>query len=178
MGKSGIVLAGALGLILLVAWLDSRAPAVQGRVVAVHDGDSLSVVLDGEPTKVRIFGVDAPELRQPWSRRARRALEALVEDHEVRVVEVDRDAYGRLVADVFAGDVCVGCELVRDGHAWVYRQFTDDRTLLRLESEARESATGLWSLPESERIPPWEWRKKVLTKIFRIILWVLPPWSD
>ena len=124
------------------------------------DGDSLSVVLDGEPRKVRIFGIDAPEARQPWSRRARRALEALALGEEVRVVEVDRDAYGRIVAEVFAGEQCVGCELVRGGHAWVYRQFTDDRALLRLESEARKSGTGLWSLPESERIPPWEWRRR------------------
>ncbi|MBO1081646.1 thermonuclease family protein [Roseomonas sp. 573] len=51
-------------------------------------------------------------------------------------------------------------ELVRGGHAWVYRQYMTDRSLLPLEAEARAARRGLWSLPERERIPPWAWRRQ------------------
>jgi hypothetical protein len=78
---------------------------------------------------------------------------------EVRVIEVTVDVYGRTIGEVYADNACVGCELVRDGHAWVYRRFTDDAVLFQLEDEAREAQRGLWALPESERVPPWEWRR-------------------
>ena len=83
------------------------------------------------------------------------------------VNEVAVDRYGRTVGEVYADDVCVGCELVRDGHAWVYRQFSDDPVLLELEAEAREARRGLWSLPESERMPPWEWRRRGAAPLIR-----------
>jgi hypothetical protein len=62
------------------------------------------------------------------------------------------------VGEVYADDVCVGCELLREGHVWVFRRYSDDRVLLGLEAEARAARRGLWSLPSAERIPPWEWR--------------------
>jgi hypothetical protein len=49
-------------------------------------------------------------------------------------------------------------EMVREGHAWVARRFSHDPTLLDDESHARAARAGLWGLPESERVPPWEWR--------------------
>jgi hypothetical protein len=71
---------------------------------------------------------------------------------------VGQDRHGRTVGEVYADNVCVGCELVREGHAWVFRRFTQDPVLLDLEAEARAARRGLWALPEAERTPPWEWR--------------------
>jgi len=48
---------------------------------------------------------------------------------------------------------------VKQGAAWVYRQFARDRSLLTLEAEARAAQRGLWGLPETERCPPWDWRR-------------------
>jgi len=76
----------------------------------------------------------------------------------VRVNDVDTDRYGRTVGEVYADNVCVGCELVREGNAWVYRKYTDDPVLYQLEAEARAARRGIWGLPESQRVPPWEWR--------------------
>jgi Excalibur calcium-binding domain/Staphylococcal nuclease homologue len=53
----------------------------------------------------------------------------------------------------------VNAALVRQGAAWVYRDFARDRTLFALEDEARAAKRGLWALPEAERTPPWEWRQ-------------------
>lgn len=131
----------------------------EGRVTAVYDGDTIEVLVGHERHRVRLAGIDTPERGQPWAERSKQALAKRVFGREVRVNEVAIDRYGRTVGEVYADNQCVGCELVRDGHAWVYRKFTDDPVLFELEAEARAARRGLWSLPEAERTPPWEWRR-------------------
>lgn len=152
---------------LLVAAVLLLAPAaapaagsgvLEGRVVAVVDGDTLDVLVDGAPLRVRVAGIDTPERGQPFASRAREALARRVLRQEVRIIAVATDRYGRTVGEVYADDVCVGCELVREGAAWAYRGGSDDRVLIELEREARAAGRGIWSLPESQRMPPWEWR--------------------
>jgi endonuclease YncB( thermonuclease family) len=130
--------------------------------VEVFDGDSFEARdADGRRVEVRLFGIDAPERRQPWSRKSREALRSMVRGQvlDMRVVEIDR--YDRLVAEVFLPDGrSLNAEQVAAGHAWVYRRYTDDPELLRLEREARDARRGLWSLSERERVPPWEWRRQ------------------
>lgn len=133
---------------------------LEGRVVAVVDGDTIDVLVGSQPQRVRLAGIDTPERGQPWASRAKEALSERVFGLEVRINAVDTDRYGRTVGEVYANDVCVGCELVRAGHAWVYRQYSDDPVLLELERQARDARRGLWSLPESQRAPPWEWRSE------------------
>jgi endonuclease YncB( thermonuclease family) len=132
---------------------------IEGRVVAIHDGDTITVLVGSNQVKLRLAGIDTPERGQPWADRARQALAARVFRKQVRINQVDTDRYGRMVGEVYADNVCVGCELVREGHAWVYRKYSDDPVLLALEAEAREAQRGLWGLPETERVPPWEWRR-------------------
>jgi len=117
---------------------------------------------DGERPRerIRLAGIDAPERGQPWSRRAREALAQRVFGEVVRVNAVARDRFGRTVGEVYADDVCVGCELLREGHVWVFRGRASERGLLGLEAEARAARRGLWALPEAKRVPPWEWRER------------------
>ena len=133
---------------------------LEGRVVRVVDGDTIEVLAGETTTRVRLAGIDTPERGQPWASHSRRALSERVAGKSVRVIEVAVDRFGRTVGEVYADDRCVGCELVRDGHAWVYRRFSDDPVLLELEADARAAGRGLWSLPESQRTPPWEWRRQ------------------
>jgi endonuclease YncB( thermonuclease family) len=109
--------------------------------------------------KVRLAEIDTPERGQPWASRAKQALSDKVfgEEIEVRVVTVDR--YGRTVGHVWIGDRHINREMIREGHAWVYRQYLEDKTMLDDEAIARESKVGLWGLPESQRVPPWDWRR-------------------
>jgi endonuclease YncB( thermonuclease family) len=156
-------LAGSVSLALLLASAASAEVFFDARVSAVFDGDTIEVVRelgDGETRreKIRLAGIDAPERGQPWSRRAKQALSERVLGKPVRVNAVSTDRWGRTVGEVYADDVCVGCELLREGHVWVFRRYSDDRVLLGLEAEARAARRGLWSLPSAERIPPWEWR--------------------
>jgi endonuclease YncB( thermonuclease family) len=135
----------------------------------VKDGDSFEAVRTGSGREqrlgVRIFGIDAPERGQPWSRRAREALAQRVLGKTVRIAPVDVDRYGRTVGEVSADGVCIACEQLRAGHAWVYRRYTVSPALLDLEAEARAAKRGLWSLPERERVPPWEWRQRQRDKL-------------
>ena len=153
--------AALLGALITIGWTAhvSAETFFDARVVAVVDGDTIEVLAGQERKKIRLAGIDTPERGQPWAGQAKAALSARVFGRDVRINEVAVDRYGRTVGEVYADDVCVGCELVREGHAWVYRQFTQDRVLLDLEAEARAEGRGLWALPESQRVPPWEWRR-------------------
>lgn len=151
----------ALAPLAAFARSDEAPPRIlEGTVVKVLDGDTLEVLVGSQPVRVRLAGIDTPERGQPWAERAKQALSQRVFRKPVRINEVDVDRYGRTVGEVYADNVCVGCELVREGHAWVYRRFSDDPVLLGLEAEAREARRGLWSLPEAQRVPPWQWREQ------------------
>ena len=162
-GRIGLACA-ALALTLLGPATPAAAEFFEGRVVKIVDGDTIDVLVGREMRRVRLFGIDTPERGQPWASKAKEALARRVFGKEVRVNDVATDRYGRTVGEVYADNVCVGCELVREGNAWVYRHYTDDPVLYQLEAEARAARRGLWSLPEAQRVPPWEWRQSSRAK--------------
>ena len=157
--RAGIIqgLAAAFGLLLLQA--QARAEELAGRVVGVSDGDTLTVLTEGQrQVRVRLAEIDTPEAAQPYGARARQELSELVFGRPVEVAVQDTDRYGRAVGRVRADGRDVNAEMVRRGAVWVYRQYNRDPALPRLEAEARATRRGLWALPEAERVPPWEWR--------------------
>lgn len=140
----------ALTLLLATA----AAAETPEAVVSVHDGDTLTLA---SGVRVRLFGIDAPELDQPYGTAARDALAAMVNGRVVRVVEHATDRYGRQVGDVVLDGVSVNRHLVADGAAWCYTRYLppgDDCP--RIEAEARAARRGLWALPDP--VPPWTWR--------------------
>ena len=154
-----LALPGLLAAALALAMQPALAEDIAGRVVGITDGDTLTVLTEQrEQVRVRLADIDTPERGQPWGNRAREHLSALVFDQQVHVEVRDTDRYGRTVGRVRAGSVDVNAEMVRDGSAWVYRRYARNPGLLKLEEEARTARRGLWSLPEAERTPPWEWR--------------------
>ena len=67
-----------LVLALIVAWIPVSAETLTGRVVGVHDGDTLTLLVEGNrQIKVRLAGIDAPELSQPYGQKAKQALSNL-----------------------------------------------------------------------------------------------------
>ncbi|MBK8536740.1 MAG: thermonuclease family protein [Candidatus Competibacteraceae bacterium] len=152
----------ALWLFLVLLALPLSAAELSGKVVGVSDGDTLTLlVADGtsyKQIKVRLGEIDTPESKQPYGERAKQALSDLAFGKQVRVVVQDTDKYGRTVGRVYVGAVDVNAELVKQGAAWVYRQYLKDQSLLALEAEAKAAKRGLWGLPEAERMPPWDWR--------------------
>ena len=130
-------------------------------VVGVADGDTVTVLDPARRTqiKVRLTEIDTPERGQPWGSRARQALADKVFRRQVRVASQGEDRYGRTLARLFVGNRDINREMVREGHAWVYRRYSSDAWLLEDERVAREGRRGLWSLPVAGRVPPWEWRR-------------------
>ncbi|SDY37983.1 thermonuclease family protein [Nitrosomonas sp. Nm58] len=148
-------------LILLVLSLPLyAAQEYRGRVVAISDGDTLTILDSNKrQIKVRLAEIDTPESKQPYGSKAKQELSALAYNKTAIVKSQSTDRYKRVVGRVYVGNVDVNAELVRRGSAWVYRQYAKDKSLYALENQARKNRVGLWSLPESEKIPPWEWRK-------------------
>ena len=147
-------------LLVLVTSIATAGESLTGRVVAISDGDTLTLLTAAkEQVKVRLAEIDTPESKQPYGTRARQALSDMAFGKDARVEVQDRDRYGRTVGRVFVGATDVNATLVQQGAAWVYRQYSRDPRLLALEAEAKAARRGLWALPESERIPPWEWRR-------------------
>ncbi len=130
-----------------------------GKVVGITDGDTLTLLADQKEIKIRLSQIDTPESGQPYGTRAKQTLSDLAFGKEAIAKVEDVDRYGRSVARVYVGDLDVNAELVRQGAAWVYRKYATDDSLYRIETEARDAKLGLWGLPETERTPPWEWRK-------------------
>lgn len=134
---------------------------ISGRVTRVSDGDSLTLkTADGE-VKVRLFGLDAPELKQARGRESKKYLSRLVHGREVRVEVKNRDQYGRVVGRVFIGDQVVDRDMIAAGQAWVYEIFCRDAhcsELRQLQARAKADGQGLWQDKNPE--PPWVWRKK------------------
>lgn len=151
--------------VLVLLWLLAMAsPAmareIQGRVVGITDGDTVTVLTEQRrQIRVRLAEIDAPERLQPFGDRARQMLSRFAFERRVRIVVTGTDRNGRLIGRVFVGTLDVNAEMVGRGGAWVFRRYSTDPALPRLEAEAREARRGLWGLPEAQRVAPWEWRE-------------------
>jgi endonuclease YncB( thermonuclease family) len=92
----------AVALAIAAPAADAEAEELQGRVVAIRDGDTLELVT-AERTRhrVRLAGIDAPETGQPYGNAAKRALSALTYRQPVHVAWAKHDDYGRIVGTVY-----------------------------------------------------------------------------
>ena len=165
---------------IAVFWFSAAsAHAWTGRVVDVIDGDIIKVLHQEKGVvTMMLYGIDAPDEKQPFFKEATDFLRDKVEGQDVTIHEFLTGQ--KIVTAVIVHDGAnVNEQVLHVGYGWVYRKYCDQgfcSDWLMYEKQARDQKLGLWQ--DENPTPPWEWRKKVLTKIFRIILWVLPPWSD
>lgn len=139
--------------------LAQSSPVLVGTVIKVTDGDTIKVQLSSGPINVRFDSIDAPESNQPHGAQAKNALAQLVAGKTVELDVISQDRYERLVAVVFIGDINVNERLVRDGHAWAYREYLKDSAFCRWEDEARKAKRGVWALGARDWIYPSDWRR-------------------
>lgn len=142
---------------LLVSPCDGAA--LRGRVDRVLDGDTL--ILRGY--KIRLSGIDAPELKQPYGITAKDLLTNLTSSGPVEAEYTKLDLYGRIVGQVWLYTpkrgryLLVNGEMVGAGLAWAY-MCPKSSPLRTLENVARKERRALWQSPNP--IPPWTWRKE------------------
>jgi endonuclease YncB( thermonuclease family) len=142
-----------ISLILLAFSFKSEYPA---KVIGVTDGDTI-IVLTGknQQIKIRLEGIDCPESKHDFGDRAKQTTLNLCFGNEVTVKETGKDRYGRTLAFVYVGEICINKELLRQVMAWHFKKCNQDHELAALELKAQESKIGLWSLSNS--ISPWDW---------------------
>jgi len=132
--------------------------AYTGNVVSITDGDTISVFHDGKAEKIRLTGIDCPELHQAFGRVAKRFVADEAFGQIVRVEVAGTDRYGRTLAEVFLSNgVSLNRALVEAGLAWWFFKYSDDVTLGHLEVAAKAAKRGLWK--EGQALPPWVFRK-------------------
>ena len=137
---------------------------LSGRVniTKVSDGDSLR---SGD-LRIRLFGIDAPELKQQcadqngvlWNcgAAAQQQLIAIIrENKELQCNLRDVDRYGRLIMQCFTDSIDIGAAMVQSGYALAYRHFSD--LYIADEEQAKTARKGVWQGTFS---PPWEWRRQ------------------
>lgn len=146
----GVAVGGCSDSGIVPATAGDGSPAAE--VVQVIDGDTIEVRLpDGKLERVRLIGIDAPEVDEPGSEEATSGLKGLVEGEHVRMeADVsDRDRFDRLLRYVIVGDVFVNETLVREGLAAAVRYPPDTaraETLEAAEAFARGRQSGLWGV--------------------------------
>jgi micrococcal nuclease len=129
-----------------------------GKVVALSDGDTITVLKDRKQIKVRLEGIDAPEKNQAFGSKSKAAFSDLIGRKEVTVRATGTDKYGRTLGRVIVDGKDVSELMVAQGMAWHYKEYSNDETLAELEDKARASKLGLWAEPNA--LPPWEFRKR------------------
>ncbi len=150
-------------LLLLAGALN--AATLQGKVIGVADGDTLTL-LDAQKNqhKIRLQGIDAPEKAQAFGNKSKQSLHEMVHGKEVFVDVQKKDKYGRSVGKILVNQTDACLEQIKRGMAWHYKQYANEQSpedrdvYAQAESTARAQSLGLWK--DKSPAPPWAFRKQ------------------
>ncbi|MBU8849347.1 MAG: thermonuclease family protein [Desulfobacterales bacterium] len=144
-------------------------PNQQFKVLKVFDGDTIKVTRVDLIFKIRLVGIDSPELgfkgqkTQPFSQKAKQHLTGLLKNKKVRIKSYGTDAYNRQLAEVFSGNKNINIEMIRAGLAEVYKgrrpKKLDSQIYLKEEARARKTGKGMWIQGRLYKSPR-QWRKE------------------
>ena len=140
-----------------------NAGVVNGAVISIYDGDTITLQTEATTKKIRLAGIDAPEIKQPYGIASRDALSQDVLNQLVTVDTNKTDRYGRAVGKVLLNGEDVNLKQVRRGLAWVYSDYikelsAEDRELYKAaEKAANDEHLGLWQ--DQQPVAPWTYRK-------------------
>jgi micrococcal nuclease len=145
--------------IVCCALVAQKGAEFSAPVIGISDGDTIKVLQDGVSKRIRLWGIDCPEMKQAFGTRAKQFTGDLAFGKTVTLRVHDVDRYGRQVAEIILPDGRnLNHEIVRAGFAWWYRQYArHDAELERLEAEAEAAKRGLRA--DKEPMPPWEFRR-------------------
>jgi len=146
-----------LPLLVVLLAPAALADTIAGKVVGVHDRDSLTVLVDRRQIKVRLADIDAPELKQAFGQRSKQSLSDLCFNKSATLEDQGQDRYGRTIARARCAGEDASREQIRRGMAWVFDRYVKDRSLYADQDAARTAERGLWVDPKA--MPPWAWRR-------------------
>lgn len=154
-------------IIVLLTW-PVWAYAFEARVTRITDGDTITVIDKVKhKTKIRLYGIDAPEMDQRFGLEAKTFMTAMAYARTVEIEQVATGPYGRCVAIVkfangwnAADTPSLNELLLMAGYAWVDPRYCKQDICAQwrsIERQARDLKNGLWTQDDPQ--PPWEWRK-------------------
>ena len=137
---------------------------------SIYDGDTLRVIKGNQELKIRLCGIDTPELKQTLGIEARDYLRSLIakSNGTVHLIEVETDRYQRTVAELFVPlkanpeqEIHLNSAMIEAGYAWHYERYSgncpNQYGLAIAENIAKDNKVGVHS---GNHQKPWEWRKK------------------
>lgn len=143
-------------ILTLILLLPLSLFAFSGKVIKISDGDTITILQDKEQTKVRLYGIDAPEKKQDYGQRSKQFLASLIAGQVVEVEPKGKDRYKRTLGIIYYKGQDINAQMVLNGYAWAYVKYS--RIYVDQEKLARENKRGLWQ--SSNPTPPWVWRKR------------------
>ncbi len=153
-----------LGVILIGIGLSQPVHAqqfLQCKVVNVADGDTITCLENRTPHKIRLDGIDAPERKQAFGRKARQILSARIIHKHLRIRLYNKDRYGRFIGTLYDQHQDINAWMIEQGYAWAYRKYLKkhNKHYLSLEKKARQAQRGLW-IDAKRAIYPSDFRKR------------------
>lgn len=152
------VLVGCVAFVVLLVGIvvnanGQRAEIISGYVSRNYDGDTITL----EDQNIRLYGIDAPERKQPYGMKAQKFLWSVVKDKKVTCIITSTDRYGRKVGRCFYNRKNdISRMMVEEGLAWAYTDYAKD--YVHAEKYARDKRYGLWKQKKPQA--PWDYRKK------------------
>lgn len=129
-----------------------------GKVIKVADGDTFTILdASGKTHKIRLYGIDCPELKQPFGPQAKAYTEKLVLGQTVGLQKMSKDRNGRVVAKVMVNRINLNELLLKNGYAWHFTRYDNSVLYANLQQQAKAAKLGLWAAPNP--IAPWDWRR-------------------
>ncbi|WP_270982621.1 thermonuclease family protein [Campylobacter helveticus] len=136
-----------------------------GKVSRVIDGDTIELLAKTSKEnpynhiaklKIRLYGIDAPELKQAYGKEAKEYLSSLILDKEVILIINDKDKYQRTIGTILLNDKDINKEMVKNGYAWAYESYSTK--YLAQQADAQMFKLGLFK--DENAIKPSEFRKR------------------
>jgi endonuclease YncB( thermonuclease family) len=141
------------------------------QVVRIVDGDTIQVIdSNGVNFKIRLLGIDTPELKQRFGYESSLSLKKIIDGKSVIIISKPEKnkpytlgRYKRIIGKIILNGKDINLEMVQKGMAWHYKKYIksqnveDRQSYNNAEQDARLNKVGLWS--DVNPVAPWEWRK-------------------
>lgn len=151
----------AITILILIFSFNIAFSQIKGKAIKVYDGDSFTFVSEENDTiKIRLFGIDCPEKKQPYGEYAQRFSYEFLNNKKITIFPQGKpDRYKRILAIVYvdANKQSLNELLLKNGYAWHYKQYNNWVSYSYLEENARKMKKGLWK--DKDPIAPWDFRK-------------------
>ena len=147
-------------IITLLIFLNTIfAFGISGKVVKVSDGDSFYLKSGKTVYRIRMYGIDAPELHQEHGEESKTYLENIILGKNIDVKVMDEDKYGRKIGKIFYKNKDVNLQMLESGHAWFYEYYAKgERKYRKAFEEAKRKKIGIWKYNNLEN--PRQYRLK------------------